>query len=96
MVRRGRRFESVRGLREVAAYQLLLLAKWATVLGLDVHRTSTSFVGSPSAGLRNAVGERVYGLGCRRPPSVHRSYDRERVEQRNGVFTAVTVKVSKT
>jgi len=42
MVRRGRRFESVRGLCKVAANQALLLALVATASGLDVHRASTA------------------------------------------------------
>src|ERR671937_2797489 len=39
---RGRRFESVRGLCEVAANQPVLLALGAAVSGLSVHRASTA------------------------------------------------------
>ena len=42
MVRRGRRFESVRGLHEVAALQLLFVASGMTVGRPGVHLTSTA------------------------------------------------------
>lgn len=42
----------------------------------------------------NGVAERSCGLPLRRPPSVHRSFDREGVEQRDGVLTAVAGEVS--
>src|SRR6266550_4453187 len=44
--------------------------------------------------LRIAVAERVCAASVRRPRSVHRPLERERVEERDGVFAAVAGEVA--
>jgi hypothetical protein len=48
IVRRGRRFESVRGLRKVPPLHLLLFANRTTVGRPDVHRASTARANAPA------------------------------------------------
>src|ERR671918_567630 len=56
----------------------------------NVHRPA----GSPPLWPRNAEGMWLHVRSGRRPPSVHRPFDRERVEQGDGVFVAVAGEVA--
>jgi hypothetical protein len=93
MVRRGRRFESVRGLHEVAALQLLFFANATTVEAPwhppGVHRSPRPL----SAGRGIAVADLLCVTLMRRPPSIHGSLNRESIQKRDGVFAAVAGEV---
>src|SRR5439155_16852705 len=88
------RFEPVRGLCEVPANQTLLLALVATASGPNVHGASTARREAPSVRPGNRVAARLCGPADRRPPSVHGPFERERVEERDGVLVAVDCEVA--
>src|SRR6266516_7989782 len=60
MVRRGRRFESVRGLPDSPCLAVFPLSEWTTVDTPDVHAASTPWTLSASASVNHFVRDLCY------------------------------------
>ena len=94
MVRRGSAVRVRQRALRVPANQLLSFAAATTRRWLDVHRASTARRDRLKRCRESVAATKLFGLPGRRPPSVHRAFERERVEERDGVLAAVVGEVA--